>query len=86
MTEVKGTLKVSRLASTRMRILLAVVALLVFVSVEIIVVLGNISGIDAAHPQDGVGAAKAWFLAAPSASCSASWRWRCGRRSRSRSA
>jgi methyl-accepting chemotaxis protein len=62
MTEVEGTHKVSRLASTRMRIALAVVALLVFVSVEITVVLGKISSIDPEHPQAGIDAAKTWFL------------------------
>src|SRR4051812_35908411 len=62
MTEVQGNPKVSRLASTRMRIVLAVVALLVFVGVEIVVVLGRISAIDADHLQDGVGDAKAAFV------------------------
>jgi methyl-accepting chemotaxis protein len=62
MTEVEGTRKVSRLASTRVRIVLAVVALLVFVSVEIVVVLGRISAIDAAHVQDGVSSAKSAFV------------------------
>src|SRR3954447_23392319 len=62
MTEVEGNRRVSRLASTRMRIVLAVVALLVLVGVEIVVVLGKISSIDAAHVQDGVGSAKTAFL------------------------
>ena len=62
MTEVDGSPRVSRLASTRMRIVLAVVALLVFCSVEIVVVLGKISAIDAAHVQDGVSSAKTWFV------------------------
>ncbi|MCW2984835.1 MAG: mcp34H-5, partial [Conexibacter sp.] len=63
MTEVEGTHKVSRLASTRMRIALAVVALLILVSVEITVVLGKISGIDPKHPQAGIDDAKTWFVA-----------------------
>jgi methyl-accepting chemotaxis protein len=62
MTEVEGTHKVSRLASTRTRIVLAVILLLVFSSVEIVVVLGKISGIDSQHPSDGIHAAKGWFL------------------------
>jgi methyl-accepting chemotaxis protein len=62
MTEVEGTHKVSRLASTRMRILLAVVALLVLVSAEIAVVLRAISNIDARHLDDTVGHARAVFL------------------------
>jgi methyl-accepting chemotaxis protein len=62
MTEVEGTHKVSRLASTRTRIVLAVIALLVFSSVEIAVVLGKISGIDAKHPADGIHDAKLWFI------------------------
>src|SRR3954452_5278376 len=62
MTEVDGSPKVSRLASTRMRIVLAVVALLVFCSVEIVVVLGKISAIDAHHVQDGVSSAKTAFV------------------------
>jgi len=62
MTEVEGTHKVSRFASTRTRLVLAVLALLVFCSVEIVVVLGKISSIDPQHPQDGIDAAQAWFL------------------------
>jgi methyl-accepting chemotaxis protein len=62
MTEVEGTHKVSRLASTRTRIVLAVVALLVFMSAEITIVLGKISGIDPKHPQEGIDAAQSWFL------------------------
>ena len=62
MTEVEGTHKVSRLASTRMRILLAVVALLIFVSAEIVVVLSKISAIDANNLQDGVSSAKTTFV------------------------
>src|SRR3954447_21768633 len=62
MTEVEGTHKVSRLASTRMRIVLAVVALLVFVSAEIVVVLGKISAIDADHVDAGVSSAKTAFV------------------------
>ena len=50
MTEVEGTTpRVGRLASTRMRILLAVIVLLAFVAGEITIVLRRISGIDAAH-------------------------------------
>jgi hypothetical protein len=63
MTEVVGTPSVSRLASTRMRIVLAVVALLVFVAAEIAVVLGRISGIDAAHLRSDVHGAEVAFLA-----------------------
>ncbi|HWI71689.1 MAG TPA: methyl-accepting chemotaxis protein, partial [Baekduia sp.] len=62
MTEVEGTHKVSRLASTRMRLVLAIVALVIIISVEITVVLGKISGIDPAHPQAGIDAAKTAFL------------------------
>ena len=62
MTEVDRTPKVSRLASTRMRILLAVVALLVVVSAEIVIVMHTISSIDASNLQDGVSTAKASFL------------------------
>ena len=62
MTEVDRTPKVSRLASTRMRILLAVVALLVVVSAEIVIVLHAISSITARNVEDGVGTAKAAFL------------------------
>jgi methyl-accepting chemotaxis protein len=62
MTEVEGTPTVSRLASTRMRIVLAVVALLVFASVEIVVVLGKISAIDADHVDAGVSSAKTAFV------------------------
>src|SRR4051794_31438104 len=62
MTEVDGSPKVSRLASTRMRIVLAVVAMLVFCSVEIVVVLGKISAIDARHVEDGVSSARTAFL------------------------
>src|ERR1044071_5469673 len=62
MTEGEGTHKVSRFASTRTRIVLAVVALLVCTSVEIIVVLGKISGIDPKRPQEGIDAAQGWFL------------------------
>src|SRR4051794_25785943 len=64
MTEVEGTAQqVSRLASTRMRILLAVIVLLVFVSAEIAVVLHRIGTIDAAHLHDDVASAKGFFLA-----------------------
>jgi methyl-accepting chemotaxis protein len=62
MTEVDRTPKVSRLASTRMRILLAVIALLVVVSAEIVIVLHTISNINASNLGDGVGTAKATFL------------------------
>jgi methyl-accepting chemotaxis protein len=62
MTEVEGTHSVSRFASTRVRIGLAVVALLIFVSIEITVVLGKISGIDPNNTQEGIDAAKTAFL------------------------
>ena len=62
MTEVEGTHKVSRLASTRMRLVLAIALLVVVISVEIVVVLGKISGIDPAHPQAGIDAAQTAFL------------------------
>jgi methyl-accepting chemotaxis protein len=62
MTEVEGTHTVSRLASTRMRLLLAIVVLLVIVTAQIIIVLGRISGIDPAHPADGIHATRVAFL------------------------
>jgi methyl-accepting chemotaxis protein len=62
MTEVEGTHTVSRLASTRMRLVLAIVVLLVIVTVQIIIVLGKISGIDPAHPEAGIHAARVAFL------------------------
>jgi methyl-accepting chemotaxis protein len=62
MTQVEGTHAVSRLASTRMRLVLAIAALVVIVSVEIVVVLGRISAIDAAHVHDGVSSAKSAFV------------------------
>jgi methyl-accepting chemotaxis protein len=64
MTNVEATPKVSRLASTRMRIVLAVIALLAFSSVEIAVVLRQISGIDPAHVHQDVRGAKLVFLGA----------------------
>jgi methyl-accepting chemotaxis protein len=64
MTQVEGTTqRVSRLASTRMRIVLAVIVLLLFVAAEIVVVLDRISGIDAAHLHDDVAQAKLFFVA-----------------------
>ena len=62
MTEVEGTHKVSRLASTRTRLVLAVVALLIFVSAEIAVVLHRISAIDANNLNHGVSSAKTTFI------------------------
>jgi methyl-accepting chemotaxis protein len=63
MSEVEGTTpRVSRLASTRMRIVLAVILLLLFVAAEITIVLRRISGIDAAHLGDDVHQAKLFFL------------------------
>jgi methyl-accepting chemotaxis protein len=64
MTEVEGTTpRVSRLASTRMRILLAVIVLLAFVAGEITIVLRRISGIDATHLGADVHQARVAFLA-----------------------
>jgi methyl-accepting chemotaxis protein len=62
MTEVEGTHKVSKLASTRMRLVLAVVALLIFISAEIVVVLSRISAIDANNLNQGVSSAKTAFV------------------------
>ncbi|MDX6732060.1 MAG: hypothetical protein QOC54_2008 [Baekduia sp.] len=64
MSTVEATPKVSRLASTRMRIVLAVIALLAFSTVEIEIVLHQISGIDPAHVQQDIRGAKTVFLGA----------------------
>jgi methyl-accepting chemotaxis protein len=62
MTEVEETRKVSRLASTRMRILLAVVVLLVLVGGEIAVVMHAIGNIDPQHLGDTVRHSRLVFL------------------------
>jgi methyl-accepting chemotaxis protein len=62
MGESEETRRVSRLASTRMRIVMALGLLLVFVAVEITVVLHRIGRIDAAHLRADVDQAKLYFL------------------------